>query len=172
MIIAAHDESVSDATTHVSSLSLDDLRATRARLQSEEDVVSFVRRVAQGRLDIVREERARRGSGSHATAAPGELAAVFGQQQGAGSIRPPRDTDVSADHPRVVELTEICDRHHFADFADLDDDELGALEAALVAFEAVQSVDRKALFSRIDALSRELVNRYKTGGASVDSLLD
>jgi len=163
---------VSNETTQLSSLSLGDLRATRARLQSEEDVVSFVRRVAQGRLDVIREERARRGSGSHATPAPGELAAVFGQQQGAGSVRPPRDTDVSADHPRVIELTDICDRYHFADFADLDDGELGALEAALVAFEAVQSTDRRTLFSRIDALSGELVNRYKTGGASVDSLLD
>ena len=72
----------------------------------------------------------------------------------------------------MIELTEICDRHHFADFADLDDGELSALETALAAFEAVQSTDRKTLFSRIDALSRELVNRYKTGGASVDSLLD
>ena len=163
---------MSGATIDASSLSLDELRTTRARLQSEEDVVSFVRRVAQGRLDIVREERARRGSGSHATTAPGELAAVFGQQQGAGSVRPPRDTDVSADHPRVVELATICDRRHFADYADLDDAELAVLEADLVAFEAVQSTDRKALFGRIDALSRELVNRYKTGGATVDSLLD
>lgn len=154
------------------SLSLDELRALRSRLQSEEDVVSFVRRVAQGRLDIVREERARRGTGLHATTAPGELAAVFGQQQGAGSVRPPRDTDVSADHPRVVELAAICDRRHFADFADLSDDELAALESDLAEFEAVQSTDRKALFSRIDALSQELVNRYKTGGANVDSLLD
>lgn len=153
-------------------MSLDELRATRARLQSEEDVVSFVRRVAQGRLDIVREERVRRGVGSHATAAPGELAAVFGQQQGAGSLRPPRDTDVSADHPRVLELTGICDRLHFADFADLADDELVSLESELSRFEAVQSTDRKALFVRIDALSRELVNRYKSGGATVDSLLD
>lgn len=163
---------MSDETTQASSLSLDELRTVRARLQAEEDVVSFVRRVAQGRLDIVREERARRGSGSHATTAPGELAAVFGQQQGAGSVRPPRDTEVSADHPRVVELTAICDRRHFADYADLSDEELVALEADLADFESVQSTDRKALFGRIDALSRELVNRYKSGGASVDSLLD
>ena len=128
-----------------------------------------MRRIAQGRLDIVREERARRGAGSHASAAPDELAAVFGQQQGAGSARPPRDTTVSADHPRVVELADICDRLHFAD---LDDGELGSLEAALAAFESDRSTERKALFGRIDALSRELIERYKSGGATVDSLLD
>ncbi|MEY2968970.1 MAG: hypothetical protein RIQ64_1597 [Actinomycetota bacterium] len=144
----------------------------RSTLQEEEDVVSFVRRIAQGRLDIVREERARRTAGSHASTAPAELATVFGQQQGAGSARPPRDTTVSADHPRVLELAEICDRLHFADFADLDDDELSALETALSDFEGGRSVERKALFGRIDALSRELVERYKSGGATVDSLLD
>jgi hypothetical protein len=141
-------------------------------LQEEEDAVSFVRRIAQGRLDMVREERSRRGAGSHASAAPDGLAAVFGQQQGAGSARPPRDTTVSADHPRVVELADICDRLHFADFADLDDGELGALQAALAAFESDRSTERKALFGRIDALSRELIERYKSGGATVDSLLD
>jgi len=144
----------------------------RSTLQEEEDVVSFVRRIAQGRLDIVREESARRTAGSHASTAPAELATVFGQQQGAGSARPPRDTTVIADHPRVLELAEICDRLHFADFADLDDDELSALETALSDFEGGRSVERKALFGRIDALSRELVERYKSGGATVDSLLD
>ncbi|MFZ9696458.1 MAG: hypothetical protein ACO3RB_09465 [Ilumatobacteraceae bacterium] len=153
-------------------MSLGELRAMRSTLQEEEDVVSFVRRIAQGRLDIVREERARRTAGSHASTAPAELATVFGQQQGAGSARPPRDTTVSADHPRVLELAEICDRLHFADFADLDDDELSALETALSDFEGGRSVERKALFGRIDALSRELVERYKSGGATVDSLLD
>ena len=153
------------------SLSLAELRSLRTRLQGEEDVVSFVRRVAQGRLDVVRDELRRRGSGGHTSVEPNELAAVFGQQQGGGSARPPRDTEVSADHPRVAELTDICDRLHFADFAELDDTELDNLERALAAFEAVQSTDRRTLFGHIDALSRELVNRYKSGGASVDSLL-
>ncbi len=148
------------------------MRALRAELQNEEDAISFVRRVAQGRLDIVRDERARRGSGGHASAAPNELANVFGQRQGGGSARPPRDTEVRADHPRVSELTSICDDLHFADFADLSESELAELESALAAFEAAQSTDRKSLFARIDALSRELVNRYKSGGATVDSLLD
>ena len=144
----------------------------RSQLQAEEDVVSFVRRVAQGRLDVIRDERTRRGTGAISDAATENLAAVFGQQHGGGSARPPRDTDVSADNPRVAELAALCDRLHFADYAELSDDELTELEAALAAFEGVQSTDRKALFSRIDALSRELVNRYKSGGASVDSLLN
>lgn len=143
----------------------------RAQLQNEEDVVSFVRRVAQGRLDVIREEKARRAGNADATNATENLAAVFGQQHGGGSARPPRDTDVSADHPRIAELTALCDSLHFADYAELDADELEQLAGALATFEVTQSAERKALFTRIDALSRELVNRYKSGGASVDSLL-
>jgi hypothetical protein len=99
------------------------------------------------------------------------MASVFGQQQGGGSVRPPRDTEIAADHPRVTMLADLCDRLHFGDYEDLADDELAALETALAEFEAEQSVVRRRLFDRIDALSRELVNRYKSGGADVDSLL-
>jgi len=141
-------------------------------MQAEEDAVSFVRRIAQGRIDVVREETASRNAGGHASASPDELAVVFGQQQGGGSVRPPRDTEVPANHLRLAQLTELCDRLHFADYTDLTDDELRALEIELAAFEVTQSNDRRSLFTRIDALSAELVARYKTGGANVDSLLN
>ncbi len=39
------------------SLTLPELRSLRTELQNEEDAVSFVRRLAQGRLDVVREEK-------------------------------------------------------------------------------------------------------------------
>jgi len=45
------------------SLSLDELRAMRNALQAEDDVVSYVRRVAQARVDLVRAERLRRERG-------------------------------------------------------------------------------------------------------------
>jgi hypothetical protein len=101
-----------------------------------------------------------------------QLAAVFGQQQGGGSVRPPRDTEVPAHHPRLAELTALCDTFHFADFAELSLGELDALVVALEAFEMVQSTDRKSLFGQIDALSAELVARYKNGGANINSLLE
>ncbi len=150
---------------------MSDLRSLRTSLQNEEDAVSFVRRVAQGRLDVVHEEQRQRGTGGHAANEPQQMAAVFGQQQGGGSARPPRDTEIPADHARVADLTELCDRLHFGDYKELTDEELAVLESGLAAFEAAQSADRRALFAHIDALSSELVNRYKSGGASVDSLL-
>ena len=154
------------------SLTLPELRTLRTELQNEEDAVSFVRRLAQGRLDVVREEKLKRGVGKSLDAQPEQLAAVFGQQQGGGSARPPRDTEVPAHHPRLAELTALCDTFHFADFADLSLGELDALITALEAFEMVQSTDRKSLFGQIDALSAELVARYKNGGANINSLLE
>ncbi|MBJ7460609.1 MAG: hypothetical protein JHC90_03385 [Ilumatobacteraceae bacterium] len=154
------------------SLTLPELRSLRTDLQNEEDAVSFVRRLAQGRLDVVREEKQKRGAGKSLDAQPEQLAAVFGQQQGGGSVRPPRDTEVPAHHPRLAELTALCDTFHFADFAELSLGELDALVVALEAFEMVQSTDRKSLFGQIDALSAELVARYKNGGANINSLLE
>ena len=154
------------------ALSLQELRSLRTELQNEEDAVSFVRRLAQGRLDVVREEKQKRGVGEALEVQPAQLAAVFGQQQGGGSVRPPRDTEVPAHHPRLAELTALCDTYHFADFAELSLGEIDALIAALEAFELVQSTDRKSLFTQIDALSAELVARYKNGGANINTLLE
>ncbi|MFK8025131.1 MAG: hypothetical protein AB8G26_14320, partial [Ilumatobacter sp.] len=44
------------------ALSLDELRAMRTELQRRDDVVSYARRVAQARLDLVESEMARRTS--------------------------------------------------------------------------------------------------------------
>jgi len=42
---------------------------------------------------------------------------------------------------------------------------------ALTDFETRVSVQRKQVFERLDALSAELVRRYRDGEASVDGLL-
>jgi hypothetical protein len=50
-------------------------------------------------------------------------------------------------------------------------DQLASYIAALHEFEQARSSERKELFSRIDALSAELVRRYRDGEANVDGLL-
>jgi len=55
--------------------------------------------------------------------------------------------------------------------AELNDHELDALSAALEAFEHDRSHERHDLFDRLDALSAELVRRYRDGEASVEGLL-
>ena len=149
-----------------------ELRSARANLQMQEDVISFVRRMAQGRCDLARDEQRRRVDGTPASGmSVVDIANVFGQEHGGGSSRPPRDTAVSLDHPLVQELDALCDEVGFGALASLDVDSLDAAIDRLAAFERTCSNERRSLFDRIDALTKELVGRYKSGGASVDALL-
>lgn len=157
-------------TTDPASLDLAVLRAERESLRGLEDAVSFVRRLAQGRIDLVATVRANRSSGGTGSVADVVRSAV-GPAPSTGSARPPRDAEVSADHPLVTEFETLSDGLGFDDLDALDPAGLDRLHAGLVSFEAAQSGLRKALFDRIDALTAELVRRYKDGGASVDSLL-
>ena len=147
--------------------SLAEVRAERTALQREEDIVSFVRRLAQGRLDLIADEQRRRTEGDDAPQAPLEerLAEVFGQQHGGGSARPPRETEVPADHPLLRQLDELCDSHGFENMELLDDRDLSALSDALGMFEKECSRQRHEMFERIDALTAEVVRRVREAGA-------
>ncbi len=154
----------------LSSMPLVELRAERDALRAEEDAVSFVRRLAQGRVDLVAAVRAHResdGSGSVADI----IRSGVGSAPSTGSSRPPRDTEVAADHPLVEEFDALSDRLGFDDMADLGLDALAELGRGLADFENRLSARRRELFDRIDALTAELVRRYRDGDASVDTLL-
>lgn len=157
--------------TNFESLSVDEIRARRTHLQTQEDAVSFVRRLAQGRLDLARDEERRRQSNDRSVNVESELAEVFGQEHGGGSARPPRETNIATDHPLVVELERLCEAVGFGSLRQLDVDSLRVAIEQLSSFESARSSERRALFDEIDALTAELVRRYKDGGANVDSLL-
>ena len=154
------------------SMSTDEIRVARAALQMQEDVISFVRRMAQGRCDLARDEQRRRIDGTPASGiSVSDIANVFGQEHGGGSSRPPRETNISAEHPLVVELEKLCQEINFGDLRTLDDQSLENVVQQLSSFEISQSLERKALFGVIDALTTQLVKRYKDNGVNVDSLL-
>jgi hypothetical protein len=152
------------------SLSLPELRALRERLQGEEDVVSYVRRMVQARLDLARAELRHRANGDrqHIT---DELPAILGAQLTGGPARPPRPTEDYSHHPRALELEELCNEAGSTDLPSMTLEELGAYVQSLHEFEQLRSAERKALFDRLDVLSGELVRRYRDGEADVDGLL-
>lgn len=154
------------------ALTTAELRSARAALQMQEDVISFVRRMAQGRCDLARDEQRRRVDGTPASGmSVVDIANVFGQEHGGGSSRPPRETNISAEHLLVVELEKLCEKVGFGELRTLDDDALEDAVKQIENFELLRSVERKSLFVKIDTLTTELVKRYKDGGANVDSLL-
>jgi hypothetical protein len=151
------------------SMPLAELRARRAELQQADDAVSYVRRLAQARLDLAKAEQRHRSRGGDDISE--ELPAILGSHLTGGPPRPPRPADEASGHPLAVELDELCARLGATHLDQLDDGELAALIAALTDFEHARSVERQDLFHRIDALSAELVRRYRDGEADVDGLL-
>ena len=66
----------------------------------------------------------------------------------------------------------MCESVGFGGLRELDSGELATCCAQLADFELRASVRRKELFAEIDALSGELVRRYRESSANVDVLLD
>jgi hypothetical protein len=71
----------------------------------------------------------------------------------------------------AAELEGISGVGERADLPSVTDDDLRSMADDLAAFEQKVSGHRHALFERIDTLQAEITRRYKTGEASVDSLL-
>lgn len=153
------------------ALSLDELRSLRNRLQVEDDEVSYVRRVAQARVDLVRAEAHRRDRGESNDDLSSELRVVLSTHLTGGAPRPPRPVDHVGDNALSDELDDVCTENGFGRLEQLSDDELGGLEHQLTAFERRVSDDRRDRYDRLDALSAELVRRYREGEATVDGLL-
>ncbi len=149
-------------------LSLDELRSMRSELQQQDDVVSYARRVAQARLDLVKSEVARRSSDGSVS---DEVTDVLSQHLTGGPGRPPRPAEDLSDDALSVELDAICAEHHYGRVEELSEAELATLADAIGEFEQRVSQDRRERFDRLDSLSAELVRRYRDGEASVDSLL-
>jgi hypothetical protein len=151
-------------------LTLEDLRRRREQLQREDDEVSYARRVAQARLDLVDRERARRENPGE-TGLHDDLSSVLARHLTGDLARPPRPTDDLSDSAVALELDATCATNGFSRLDELDLAGLDALRGALEEFERRISSDRRARFERIDALTAELVRRYRDGEADVDALL-
>lgn len=160
----------------VASLSVEEIRAKRTEYTGLETSLSYFRRMVQGRLDIVGREQQRRRDGgptSDIHALIGELPEIFSEQRrpgGTGRLPTTLDApDVPAE--LVSRLEVIAGPSHLATVAELSDADLGVLADELAELERTVSDQRRLMFDRIDALQAELTERYRTGQASVDSLL-
>lgn len=155
---------------------LQDVREMRAECQTVETGLSFLRRLVQGRLDIVGVELQRRREGGD----PADLSVLISKlpeilsertrSPGFGRL-PQLMAPGEIDSALQIELEEIVDGHDVESLPELADDELSNLRDALERFEQLVSSKRRELFDRIDALQGEITRRYRTGEASVESLL-
>jgi hypothetical protein len=88
--------------------SLPELRSLRRRAQQDEADLSYVRRLLQGRIDILRAELERRGSGAGSGSGTGEgTAAVTGTGDGGGAGTGLTSVVAAGKGPVVARLAEI-----------------------------------------------------------------
>jgi hypothetical protein len=164
-----------DYVGDITALSMDDLRSKRTECQAFEVGLSYQRRMAQGRLDIVAAERRRRVEGgeepTHDDLVRNLAATLADRTRPPGNGRLPQlmapdvvDVDTSV-------LDGIAGPGGLARLTDQSDDELARLVEELSSYEHEISRQRRALHERIDALQAEITRRYRTGEASVESLL-
>jgi hypothetical protein len=153
----------------VASMELGQLRGLRSRLQAEDDAVSYVRRIAQARCDVVAARFLEVDPNPDVT---GDLGEILSTHLTGGPARPPRPVEPVDEHPLLDALEKICADHGYNRAEELEASELHALVNAITTFERAVSEDRKARYEVLDALSAELVRRYRDGEASVDSLLE
>ena len=160
------------------SRSIEEIRTMRGDCQRAEDGLSFVRRQAQGRLDIVASELTRRNEGkgpSDAADIVDQLPSILGHGVSTSggitnvrttSLEPPADTG-----DLIVELEGILHESSLTGLGQITDDELRQLFDRLTEYERLVSDRRRALHDHLDALQAEIVRRYKSGEVSVESLL-
>lgn len=152
-----------------------EIREMRGECQRLEVDLSYLRRLVQGRLDIVGAELQRRSEGEPPTdlaALVERLPEILGEHVHAPGLgRLPTYLAPSDDAELTTELDAIVDSRTLGALPDLDEDAVRGIADRLAELERELSDQRRTLHDRIDALQGELTRRYKTGEATVESLL-
>ena len=156
--------------------SLDVLRSHRHDATEVETGLSYLRRMIQGRLDIVLAERRRRQEGGatrDVTELIDQLPSILGDHvhaPGLGrlpTLMGPGDLDASLE----AQLDAVMPASRLGSLSDLGDSELSSAADGLEQLEREVSTERRVVFEVLDRLQEEIVRRYRTGEASVDTLL-
>lgn len=144
-------QSVPERSPEFAHLSLDGLRHYRAALSTEENRVSYWRRILQARLDVVR------AVDSGASTSAEDLSGVFAENR-MGGTRTALLTIVPVDDmPPLPDLVQLWGREPQPDDAAGN----ASLAHELTKAESQLSAYRAALHRRLAAATSELIARYR-----------
>jgi hypothetical protein len=154
---------------------LDEVRSRRNEATEIETGLSYLRRIVQGRLDIVLAAQAQRDHVGHGDVSDlvEDLPAILGgnvHAPGLGRL-PARLGPGEIDDALERRLEEILPAARLSAVSDLAVAELREAAGQLTEFERSVSTQRRAVLDVLDRLQDEIVRRYRTGEATVDSLL-
>ena len=152
-------------------LSLSELRTLRRDAQREEADLSYVRRLLQGRIDILRAELARR-SPAGAASVVDRLSEILTDAP-ARHRSSARHVTLGTPHSEEYRLlaAEMLAEVELSDLEARTDLELTSAMGRLVRYEQQVSRRRQVLQHTADGCSAEIARRYREGEAQVDDLL-
>jgi len=163
-----------DYLAEVTAIDLADVRSRRHEAEQEEADLSYIRRLLQGRMDIIRAELRRRHGDAGEGSLVDQLAGILsdgtgGTPHGLGrhvTVEPSR----VADHRRAVE--QLVSDAGISDVVHRSDVELADSLARLEDYERAVSSNRRKVQEVMDGCTAEIARRYQSGEASVDDLLN
>jgi hypothetical protein len=158
-------------------LSLTDLRAKRQECAELETDLSYLRRLAQARLDLIVAESERRHLGLSEPAPEAlveQLPQILSEHLHAAGLgrlptffAPAEGTQLSL----AARVEQVLPPDKLESLGTLSSTELNDLLTSLSDLERDVSAERRTLHDIQDRLQEELVRRYRSGEASVDTLL-
>ncbi|MFB7332819.1 hypothetical protein ACFC00_14335 [Streptomyces adustus] len=165
------------AEPDLAALSLAELRTLRRDAQRDEADLSYIRRLLQGRIDILRAELARRGPASPVDTPDG--ASVFARLSEILTDAPARHRSsarhvtLGTPHGEEYRLlaSEMLAEVELSDLGARTDPELSEAMGRLVRYEQQVSRRRQQWQRTTDECSAEIARRYREGEAQIDDLL-
>ena len=162
-----------DYLTGLHEAPIGDVRSLRDDAEQEEVDLSYIRRLLQGRMDIVRAELNRRDNNGTVSSLVDGLAHTLADEPRAPARGMGRHTVVEPSrvdsHRRYVEAL-VADID-LSDTAARTSDQLAHAMSVLGEEEQSLSGKRRQVQSVMDACSAELTRRYRDGEANVSTLL-
>jgi hypothetical protein len=162
-----------DFLADVTTIPLAELRSLRDEADQEETDLSYLRRMLQGRIDLVAAEASRRdlGGGSNHELVE-DLPKILGESPrgtpfGLGRFQTPEPTNAGSTRRAEEKLASV----DVTDLGSRDDEDLVAMLQLLKDQEREVSDTRKRVQIVFDAASAEVTRRYRDGEASVETLL-
>jgi hypothetical protein len=162
-----------DYLSGLRTATLAEVRELRGEAEQEEVDLSYIRRMVQGRLDVIRAELNRREGGASGGNLVADLASILADEPRAparGLGRHVTAEPSRADsHRRYVEAL-VADVD-LSDVGTRTTDELAHALRTLSEEEQTLSGKRRKVQEVMDACSAEITRRYRDGEADVDALL-
>ncbi len=149
-------------TADIDARSLDDLRVMERECLEVETEISYVRRLAQARIDIIEAESGRRKSGGSLSDLIASLPTILADESGRGGQANTRAQSLLAPADGIEwnrGLERLVDDATLANLPTLSDEELAATLVQLRELEHDSSQRRRSLHEVIDTVSHAVARR-------------